>query len=104
MNIQTIYKNVDCYNIPVLGFDLYNRIKYINTTFEKTFQVNKQKLLNQNGACFFGEKSFQYYVQQNIDKAGSGELVSQNFSLNSQNGLNQKMVLEYFPLYSEKKK
>ncbi|MFW5759336.1 MAG: PAS domain-containing protein [Bacteroidota bacterium] len=104
MNIQAYYKNIDRYRLPVLGFDLYDRIKYINTTFEKTFQVSKQKLLNQNGAFFFGEDSFPYYVQPNIYKAGNGEIVNHFISLTVQDGLKQNMMVEYFPLYSEKKK
>jgi transcriptional regulator with PAS, ATPase and Fis domain len=76
----------------------------MNTTFKRVFHVSKHKLINQNGALFFGESAFQGYVKQNINKACNGELVSHIDSLTVKDGLKQSMTLEYFPLYSEKNK
>ncbi len=76
----------------------------MNITFKRVFNVRTHKLLNQNAALFFGEHAFQSYVKQNINKAGKGELVSHIDSLTVQNGLKQSMTLDYFPLYSEKRK
>ena len=104
MKIQGFYQNINSYNFPILGFDLYHRIKYMNIKFKRVFNVRKHGLINQNGALFFGENAFQGYVKQNINKAGSGELVSHIDSLTVQSGVKQSMTLEYFPLYSEKRK
>ncbi|MFP4047918.1 MAG: hypothetical protein ACLFT4_09215 [Bacteroidales bacterium] len=76
----------------------------MNIVFQHVFNVRKHRLINQNGAMFFGEHAFQGYVKQNINKAGSGELVNHIDSLTVQSGLKQSMTLDYFPLYSEKRK
>ncbi|MFP4019723.1 MAG: hypothetical protein ACLFUH_10805 [Bacteroidales bacterium] len=76
----------------------------MDITFKRLFNVRKHGLINQNGAMFFGENAFQDYVKQNINKAVGGELVNHIDSLTVQGGLKQSMTLEYFPLYSEKRK
>ncbi len=76
----------------------------MNIMFKRVFNVRKHGLINQNGAMFFGENAFQDYVKQNINKAGGGELVNHIDSLTVQGGLKQSMTLDYFPLYSEKRK
>ena len=76
----------------------------MNIAFKHVFNVRKHRLINQNGAMFFGEHAFQDYVKQNINKASGGELVNHIDSLRVQGGLKQSMTLDYFPLYSEKRK
>jgi transcriptional regulator with PAS, ATPase and Fis domain len=76
----------------------------MNTKFKQVFNVKKNEMVNKMGDVFFGEKAFQGYVKQSINKVAQGEFVSYIDALKVQGGLKQSMTLDFFPLYSAKSK
>jgi DNA-binding CsgD family transcriptional regulator len=100
LNIQQHCGNIDNYSFPILIIDLYHRIRKLNVSFEKVFNLKKSSLVNRNVSAFLGTESYKNYVRSHINRSGRGELVSHIEILPDARGLKQSKLLEYFPLYS----
>ncbi len=102
--MYSLFGEINKYPFPIMILDLNHRIKSLNPCFEKIFEVKKTHLIHKTASEFFGEDSYKRSIQPHINTVGEGGLVSNIEILTDRRGKPNSMLLEYFPLYTEKGK